>query len=178
MHRETMNVFTKVYYFAKSLFGLLFLKGLAPLERFSRSIWWSEQIPRNLRPDDSKCVELEKLRKRYSIPNDTFLHIVASFPAVTKKVQDNLYYDSKQKMPNAPEKERLEAVFRRRVFPQNPCGLEITEQEIKKAMQNIDSLEDLKEYFVEMDRREIRFLRDPFGVGSIVANKVDEILES
>ncbi len=173
-----MNVFIKGYYFVKELLGRLLLKALAPLERFDRSTWWGEQIPGNLRPDDGKCCELEKLRKQYSVPNSTFLHIVAGCPAITKRVQDNMYNDLKQKMPNTPEKEILEAVFRGRVFPQNPCGLKITEQEIQKAVQNISSLEDLKEYFVEMDRREMRFLRDPFGVGNIVANKVNEILES
>jgi len=68
----------------------------------------------------------------------------------------------KEKMPDASEKELLEAVFRSRIFPQNPAGLEITEAEIDKEIRNINSLNDLISYFVRRDKEESRFLRDIF----------------
>lgn len=173
-----MNTFVKIYYFIKSTVGLLILKIISPLEKFTQPIFWLEQIPNNLRPDDRKCKKLEMLRRKYSIPNNTFLQIVVTSPAITRKVQENAYFNAKEQMPQASEKEILEAVFRSRVFPQNPCGLKMTEQEIQKAMQNVNSLDDLKEYFVEVDKKETRFRRDPVSIGKVIAQKVDEILEN
>ncbi len=173
-----MNAIVKTYYFIKSLVGLLLLKAIAPFEKFTRTIFWLEQIPNNLRPDDRKCENLELLRKKYNLPNNTFLQIILTSPAITRKVQENVYSNAKEQMPQAYEKEILEAVFKSRVFPQNPCGLKMTEQEIQKAMQNINSLDDLKEYFVEVDKKETRVRRDPAGIGKVVAQKVDEILEN
>ena len=79
-------------------------------------------------------------------------------------------------MPNVSEKELLEAVFRSRVFPQNSCGLKVNEQEIREAMENINSLDDLKEYFVEMDEREFPFPGGMFGTGKKLNRKIGEIL--
>ena len=87
---------------------------------------------------------------------------------------------AKEKMPDASEKEILEAVLRSRTFPQNPAGLKLTEEEINKEMQNINSLNDLIEYFLrkeKIEREKFRFVRDIFGIGKNVANKVDKILE-
>ncbi len=83
-------------------------------------------------------------------------------------------------MSDSSEKEILEAVFRSRTFPQNPAGLKMTEEEIKKKMQNINSLNDLIEYFLQkekIEREKFRFVRDIFGIGKNIANKVDKILE-
>jgi len=84
---------------------------------------------------------------------------------------------AKEKMPNASEKEVLEAVFRTRVFPQNPAGLKMTEEEIRKVIQSINSLNDLVEYFIQRDKEEPRFQRDILGIGKKIANKIDNILK-
>ena len=47
-------------------------------------------------------------------------------------------------------------------------------------MQNINSLNDLIEYFLQkekIEREKFRFTRDVFGIGKNIANKVDKILE-
>jgi len=100
-----------------------------------------------------------------------------SSPEITRRVQENVYKMAKEKMPNASEKELLEVIFRTRVFPQNPAGLKITEEEIRKEIQDINSLNDLVEYFIRRDREESRFQRDIFAIGKKIANKIDNILK-
>ncbi len=97
---------------------------------------------------------------------------------MTCLLQDNIYANAKQQMPKASEKELLEAVFRSRVFPQHPYGLKITEEEIQKTMENINTLDDLKEFFVAMDQKESPFPGRPFGIGKKLNKEITEIFES
>jgi len=149
---------------------------------FDPKIWWFEQLPSYLRPDESKVEELEKLRSHaifyiLPLPNDVFTEIILSSRWATHRVQENVYMMAKEKMPDASEKELLEAVFGNRIFPQNPAGLEMTEEEIDEAMRNINSLNDLTQYFVQRDKEEPRFFRDVFRTGKRIANKVDKVLD-
>jgi len=144
---------------------------------FNPEISWLEQLPSNLRPDNDRVEKLENLRFHYHIPNNIFIGIILSSPEITRRVQGNVYNMAKEKMPNASEKEVLEAAFRTRVFPQNPAGLKMTEEEILKEIQNINSLNDLVEYFIQKDKKEPRFQRDILGIGKKIANKIDNILK-
>ena len=144
---------------------------------FNPEISWFKQLPSNLRPDDDKVQELENLRSHYHIPNDIFIGIILSSPAITRQVQKNVYELAKEKMPNALKKELLEVVFRTRIFRQNPAGLKMTEEEICKEIQDINSLNDLIEYFIQRDKEEPRFQRDMFGISKKIANKIDNILK-
>ncbi len=144
---------------------------------FNPEISWLEQLPPNLKPNDDKVEELENLRFHYHIPNNIFIGIITSSPEITRRVQRNVYKMAKEKMPNASEKELLGVVFRTRVFPQNPAGLKMTEEEIRKEIQDINTLNDLVEYFIQRDKEEARFTRDLFGFGSKIAKKIDTILE-
>jgi len=144
---------------------------------FNPEVSWLEQLPPNLRPNDDKVELLENLRFHHHIPNNIFFEIIASSSAITRQVQKNVYGLTKEKMPNALEKELLEVVFRTRIFPQNPLGLKMTEEEIQKEIESINSLNDLMEYFIQRDKEETRFTRDLFGIGSKIAKKIDTILE-
>jgi hypothetical protein len=146
-------------------------------DSLNSNIWWFEQLPSNLRPDEEKVAELEKVRCHYHLPNDLFVGIVLSSPEITRQVQKNIYNLAKGKMPNASEKELLEVVFRTRIFPQNPAGLKMTEEEVQKEMQDINSLNDLVEYFIQKDKEEPRFQRDLLGIGKKIADKIDNILK-
>ena len=146
--------------------------------RFRADVFWLEQLPRNLRPDEDKCEELEAVRRRYHLPHDLFVGIVASSPGITRRVQENIYADRKQRMPEASEKELLQAVFKNRVFPQNPGGLRITDEQIQKEMQHIHCLQDLIRRITEIETKESRFQRDIFGIGTRVAKRIDRILQS
>jgi len=146
---------------------------------------WFEQLPYNLKPNNDKAEELEKLRSHailgiFPFPNDMFVMIILSSAWATRRMQENVYAMVKEKMPNTPEKEILKVVFRSRVFSENPVGLKMNEEEINKEMKNINSLDNLIEYFLQKEkgeREEFRFTRDIFGIGKNIANKVDKILE-
>lgn len=144
---------------------------------FNPEISWLEQLPSNLRPDNDKVEKLENLRSHYHIPNDIFIGIITSSPEIIRRVQENVYKMAKEEMPKASEKELLEAVFRTRIFPQNPSGLKMTEEEICKEIKNINTLNDLVEYFIRRDKEEPRFQRDILGIGKKIANKIDNMLK-
>ena len=149
---------------------------------FDPKTLWFEQLPSNIRPDENKVKELEKLRSRaifhiLPLPNDMFTEIILSSRWAVRRVQENVYMMAKEKMPDASEKELLEAVFRSRLFPQNPAGLEMTEEEFDKEMRNINSLNDLIQYFVQRDKEAPQYRRDIFGTGKRIASKVDNILD-
>jgi len=146
--------------------------------QFEADIFWLERLPRNLRPDEKQIEELENLRRRYRLTNDVFLMTLLSSPVMTRRVQENVYANVKQRMPNAPEKELLEAIFKSRVFPQNPAGLRMTDEEIQREMQHIDCLEDLIKCITEIETQEPRFKRDILGIGRRIAKRIDGILQS
>jgi len=153
------------------------MRMIAPLERFTRPIFWLEQIPYTLKPNDDKVVKPENLRRQYGISNKEFVVMILNSPIITRKVQDHKYSRAREQMPNASEKELLEIVFRQRLFTQSIVGgVQLTQDEIQVTLQNINSLEDLKQYVVQMDEKQVRFLRDPFGIGKKVAKKINEIL--
>jgi len=150
---------------------------IAPLEKFSHPIFWLEQIPQTLKPDDDKVVKLENLRKQYGIPNKEFVIMIINSPIVTSKVQDHKYDRIKEQMPNASEKEVLELMFKKRLLTHSLYGgLQLTPEEIQVALHKINSLNDLKLYIIQMENEQARPLRDPFGIGKKVAKKIEEIL--
>jgi hypothetical protein len=144
---------------------------------FNPNIWWLEQLPSNLRPNNNNVEKLERLRSQYHLPNDIFIGIVLTSPEITRQVQKNVYKAAKEKMPKASEKELLEVVFRTRIFPRHPDGVKMTEEEVQKEIQSINSLNDLVEYFIQKDKEEPRFQRDILGIGKKIADKIDNILK-
>lgn len=139
---------------------------------------WLSQIPRNLWPDDNKCEQLEKIRRRHLISNDVFIDIFLSSHAITRRVQENIYSKAKEQMLDASEKDILEAVFRSRIFPRNPAGMKLTEEELRQEMQTIYTLEDLIKRIFELEKEEPRFIRDIFHIGKKVSSKIDRVLST
>ena len=159
------------------LIATLLSKILAPFVNIGPPIGWLGHIPSNLMPDEKQCGQLEKLRIHHHIPNNIFAQLLLSSSATTCRVQENVYSNAKKQMPNASEQELLEAVFRSRVFPQNPCGLHMTEKDISKELQHINSLDDLKRYFIKLDKKEFSFPKKPSGIGRKLNEKISKILE-
>lgn len=150
------------------------------------TINWLELLPsyliQNLIKNENKVLELEKLRSHalfhiLPLSNFMFAEIILGSPWAISRTQENVYMMAKKVMPDSSEKELLEVVFRTRVFPQNPVGLKMTEDEIGKKMENINSLNDLIEYFVQRDKEEPRLTHDIFGIGKRIVMKMDKILE-
>ncbi len=149
----------------------------------NQTIWWLEQLPINLRPDENKVKELERLRSNaifhiLPVPNDTFAAIILSSHWAMRRIQENTYKMAKEKMPNKSEKEVLEATLRSRIFPQNPFGLKMTNEQIKEEIKKINSLEELIKYIAEIEKSEPRFIHDIFCIGRRVSKKIDKILKN
>jgi hypothetical protein len=133
---------------------------------------WLNHLRPDIHPELYKVDELENLRRLYNIPHKFFAMRILSSPWATRRIQENIYAQSREKMPKASEKEILKTVFASRVFLPTPFGYKMTEKEINEAMESINSLEDLTAYFIERDEAEEPAPPDTFGIGA----RIDEIL--
>jgi len=148
-------------------------KGCRASFRFpARDLEWLDQVRPDAHPEPHKTDELENHRRSYGIPHSLFAFRVLGSPWMTRRVQESMYLELKKKIPQSSEKELLKAVFKTRAFAWPP-GPATTEEEIDKAMESIDSLEDLIGYFTKEDAKESPS-PDPFGIGA----RVDEILSA
>ncbi len=138
----------------------------------ARNLQWLNHLRPDIHPGPYKADELENLRQLYNIPHKFFAMRVLSSPWATRRIQDSIYAQFREKMPKASEKEILKAVFASRVFLPTPFGYKMTEEEINEAMESINSLEDLTAYFIKRDGAEEPAPPDPFGIGA----RIDEIL--
>ncbi len=130
---------------------------------------WVKLLPSNLRPDKKRISELEKLRNTFGISHEDLSMRVIGSPATTRKVQRQCIRNFRNQNPEAPEKELLKMVLISRIIV--PPSIEMTEQEIDQAMENINSFDDLCDYIIALDEKEPSF-PDTFGIGK----RIDEIL--
>lgn len=148
-------------------------KGCGASFRFpARDFEWLDQVRSDAHPELHKIDGLESYRQSYGIAHPIFFLWVMSSPWMTRRVQESVYKDLKKKMPQASEKELLKAVFKTRAFV-GPPGPAVTEKEIDKAMESINSLEDLIDHLIKEETQEPAS-PDPFGIGA----RVDEILSA
>lgn len=136
----------------------------------ARDFEWLDHVRPDAHPDISRVDQLEDLRRSYDIPHPIFAWRVVCSPWMTRRIQESIYMQAKREKPEVSEKEILTDVFKTRAFAWPP-GPATTEEEIDKAMESIDSLEDLVGYFIREDAKEIPS-PDPFGIGA----RVDDIL--
>lgn len=124
---------------------------------------------RHLVPDNKRVRELEALRNKYGIPHDTFALRVLGSPATTRKLQRYILENLSIQNPGASERDLLRMALISRL--QAPPGNEMTAQEIDRAMECIDSFDDLCDYISSLDEEKSDF-SDPLGIGK----RIDEIL--
>lgn len=130
---------------------------------------WFNLLPSHLRPDKKRISELEKLRRAFDIPHDALATGIMSSPETTRKVQRQCLRNLKNQNPGVPEKELLKMVLISRIT--SPPSIDMTEQEMDQAMENISSLDDLCDYIIALDEKEQLF-SDISGIGKLI----DEIL--
>ena len=131
---------------------------------------WFNLLPSHLRPDKKWVIdELEKLRVECGIPHDALNMRILSSPETTRKVQRKMLSEVRKLNLEAPEIELLKMVLISRIT--SPPSIDMTEQEIDQAMENINSLDDLCDYIIALDEKEPSF-PDTFGIGK----QIDEIL--
>jgi len=140
---------------------------------------WVRMLPANLRPNDKCIKQLEKLRVQYEMPHshDLMMMRVAQSKTTTRKVQRNALGYYRRHSPNASEKELLRMVLISRLRSSqltNVYNLPIydtTEEAIDKAMENINSFDDLVGYIIGLDKQEPS-VPDPIELG----RRIDDIL--
>jgi len=131
---------------------------------------WLKIIPNHLRPEKEVVKGLEQLRAQFNIPHNLFGLRVLSSPSTTVKAQRYSYEYFKKKAPGSSERELLLMVLEERL--QTPPVTKMSRKEIDKAMENINSFEDLCDYVMALDEMEPA-TPDPLGIGK----RIDEILK-
>ena len=131
---------------------------------------WFNLLPSNLRPDKKRISKLEKLRRAFDIPHEALATGIMASPETTRKVQRQCLRNLKNQNPGVPEKDLLKMVLISRIT--SPPSIEMMDQ----AMENINSLDDLCDYIIELDELDEKekgsSFPDTFGIGK----RIDEIL--
>jgi len=130
---------------------------------------WFNLLPLNLRPDKKRISELEKLRRAFNLSHEVLATGITSSPETTRKVQRQMLKKFRNINPEAPEKELLKMVLISRIT--SPPSIDMTEQEMDQAMENINSFDELCDYIIALDEKESLF-PDISGIGE----KIDKIL--
>jgi len=138
----------------------------------TRDFDWLDHVWSDAHPDIYKVDQLENLRRSYDILHPIFAWRVMGSPWMIRRVQERIYVQAKKEKPEASEKEIIKEVCKTRTFARSPAPA-TTEEEIDKAMESIDSLEDLIGYVIREDAKDPLF-PDPFGIGA----RVDAILSA
>jgi len=135
---------------------------------------WFNLLPSNLRPDKKRISELEKLRRAFNLPHEVLATGIMSSPETTRKVQRQMLREFRNLNSEAPEKELLRMVLISRIT--SPPSIDMTEQEMDQAMENINSLDDLCDYIIELDELDEKEKGSSFPDISGIGKKIDKIL--
>jgi len=134
---------------------------------------WLNNLRPDVHPEPNKVEELENLRQLHDIPHEIFAMGILGSPWTTRKIQESIYAQAREKMPGASEKELLKSVFMTRALSPEPFGLGMSEEEVDEVIKSVNSLHDIVEYFIARDEEEPAF-PDLFGIRA----RMDEILLS
>jgi len=138
---------------------------------------WLNHLEPHFHPAPRKIKELENLRQLWNIPDEVFaMGIIGTYWA-TEQLQRKLYEEAKQLNPRASDKEIFREIITSRTENRIPLGLDMNEEEVDKAVESINSIDDLVDFVLSKESKEASEeppWPDPFGVGS----KIEEILRS
>jgi len=135
---------------------------------------WFNLLPSNLRPDKKRISELEKLRRTFYLPHEVLATGIMSSPETTRKVQRQMLTKFRNLNSEAPKKELLKMVLISRIT--SPPSIDMTEQEMDQAMENINSFDDLCDYIIALDELDEKEKGSSFPDISGIGEKIDKIL--
>jgi len=128
---------------------------------------WIRILPLNLAPTNVAVIkELEKLRAAFNIPHELFAIRVLCSPATTRKLQKQCLEKFRRLNPGLSKKELLGMVLASRIISAEQSGAPypVTLEEVEQIIEGIDSIDDLCDYIIELDRiSEPPRLPDPIG---------------
>jgi hypothetical protein len=122
---------------------------------------WARMLLRRLRPDRERIRQLENLRARVAIPHEAIAMGVMASPTTTRKVQKHCLEQVGVWYPEASKKELLAMVLTSRVT--TPPGTPMSDAEFEKAMQTINSFDDLCRYIVGLDEHSAGWFQWSWG---------------
>ncbi len=138
---------------------------------------WLNHLEPHFHPAPDKIKELENLRQLWTIPGEVFWEGIIGTYWATEQLQRKLYTEAKQMNPRASDKEIFREIITSRTENRIPLGLDMNEEEVDKALESINSIEDLVDFVLSKESEEVSAeppWPDPFGVKS----KIEEILTS
>jgi hypothetical protein len=122
---------------------------------------WYDVLPVHIRPPDEKLEQLESLRKKFQMRDDSFLIAVASTPWAVIRAQEATLESLRQQFPDAEERKLWSAVILARLeiklkspTPWDPPPEELRRkmESIEEIMQTMSSWNDVLRYILSMDR--------------------------
>lgn len=123
--------------------------------------------------DEEKLNKLEQLRIKYNIDNVIFAMGIEASRWAAVMIQKSLYEKEKMMNPNTPDKEIFKKIIMSRTNKIIPYyGLDISEEEINKAVESMKSGDDLVRYILLKESEEPQLQQDPFHI----CEQLDEIL--
>jgi hypothetical protein len=134
---------------------------------------WLNHLAPHFHPAPHKIKELENLRQLWNIPDEVFAMGIIGTDWATEQLQRKLYEEAKQMNPKASDKEIFREIITSRTENQIPLGLDMNEEEVDKAVESINSIDDLVDFVLSKESEEPPW-PDPFGV----RGKIEEILRS
>jgi len=143
----------------------------------AEELLWLNHLEPHFHPAPFKIRELENLRQLWSIPDEVFaMGIIGTYWAA-EQLQRKLYEEAKQLNLRASDKEIFREIITSRTEKRIPLGLDMNEEEVDKAVESINSIDDLVDFVLSKESKEASEeppWPDPFGVRS----KIEEILRS
>ncbi len=138
---------------------------------------WLNHLEPHFHPAPDKIKELESLRQLWVIPDEVFWEGIIGTYWATEQIQRKLYAEGKQMNSKASDKEIFKAIIISRTQNRIPLGLNMNEEEADKAVESINSIDDLVEFVLSKERKQVS--EEPPGLGLFgVGSKIEEILMS
>jgi phage FluMu protein Com len=134
---------------------------------------WLNHLATHFHPVLQKIKQLETLRQLWNIPHDVFAMRIVGTVWATEQLQRKLYEETKHMNPAASDKEIFREMIISRTKNRIPLGLDMSEEEVDKAVESIKSIDDLVVFILTEESEEPSW-PDPLGIGS----KIEEILLS
>lgn len=127
---------------------------------------WSKLTKMHKILNKKQVSKLEQLRQELNFPHETFCFVVSASSEFGKIIIEMDYQYLKKKYPHAPEKEVLAELLNYENDAMRASGSteEMTEDQIKIAMNSINNFDDLCNFIIGLEHKEQpQYYSNPVG---------------
>ncbi len=139
---------------------------------------WYQILPKHLKPDTAqpeRINALDELRKSWSLDHTLFSEIIIQSYWATKRIQKQLYHDSKKLYPELSDKILFKEIIMSRTISRIPMGLDISEEEVEGIVDHIESINELIDYIIKKEQEDES--PDPNQMRSNINEQISKIME-